>query len=47
MPTEAKRETIEQLRGDIAGSTALIVSEYRGLTVHEIAETGVPCASRT
>jgi large subunit ribosomal protein L10 len=38
MPTEAKRETIEQLRGDIAGSTALIVSEYRGLTVHEIAE---------
>jgi large subunit ribosomal protein L10 len=38
MPTEAKREKIEQLRGDIAGSTALIVSEYRGLTVHEIAE---------
>jgi large subunit ribosomal protein L10 len=38
MPTEAKREAIEQLRGDIAGSTALIVSEYRGLTVHEIAE---------
>jgi large subunit ribosomal protein L10 len=38
MPTEAKRETIEQLRVDIAGSTALIVSEYRGLTVHEIAE---------
>ena len=38
MPTEAKRETIEQLRGEIAGSTALIVSEYRGLKVSERAE---------
>jgi large subunit ribosomal protein L10 len=38
MPTEAKRETIEQLRGEIAGSTALIVSEYRGLKVSELAE---------
>ena len=38
MPTEAKRETIEELRGEIAGSTALIVSEYRGLKVSELAE---------
>lgn len=38
MPTEAKRATVEELRGAIAGSTALIVSEYRGLTVTEIAE---------
>ena len=38
MPTEAKRETVEELRGAIAGSTALIVSEYRGLTVTEIAD---------
>ena len=38
MPTEAKRETIEELRGAIAGSTALIVSEYRGLKVSELAE---------
>jgi large subunit ribosomal protein L10 len=38
MPTEAKRETIEELRGEIAGSTAVIVSEYRGLKVSELAE---------
>ena len=38
MPTEAKRETVEALRGAIAGSTALIVSEYRGLKVAELAE---------
>ena len=37
MPTEAKRETIEQLRGEIAGSTSLIVSEYRGLKGSELA----------
>ena len=38
MPTEAKRATIEELRGEIAGSTAVIVSEYRGLKVSELAE---------
>jgi large subunit ribosomal protein L10 len=38
MPTEAKRETIEQLREALAGSRTLIVSEYRGLTVKELAE---------
>jgi len=38
MPTEAKRETVEALRGALADSTALIVSEYRGLKVGEIAE---------
>jgi large subunit ribosomal protein L10 len=38
MPTEAKRQTVEELRAAIAGSTALIVSEYRGLKVGEIAE---------
>ncbi len=38
MPTEAKRETIAQLRQDLAGSRTLIVSEYRGLKVKEIAE---------
>ncbi|MHB8399091.1 MAG: 50S ribosomal protein L10 [Candidatus Limnocylindrales bacterium] len=38
MPTEAKREKIEELKGEIAGSTALIVSEYRGLKVSELAE---------
>ena len=38
MPTDAKRATVEELRGALADSTALIVSEYRGLTVGEIAE---------
>jgi large subunit ribosomal protein L10 len=38
MPTEAKRESIEELRLALAGSRTLIVSEYRGLTVKEIAE---------
>jgi large subunit ribosomal protein L10 len=38
MPTEAKRETIAELREALAGSRTLIVSEYRGLTVKELAE---------
>jgi large subunit ribosomal protein L10 len=38
MPTEAKRETVAGLREALAGSRTLIVSEYRGLTVREIAE---------
>jgi large subunit ribosomal protein L10 len=38
MPTEAKRETVAELREHLAGSRTLIVSEYRGLTVREIGE---------
>ena len=38
MPTEAKRETVAQLREALSNSRTLIVSEYRGLTVKEIAE---------
>jgi large subunit ribosomal protein L10 len=38
MPTEAKRETVAELREQLAGSRTLIVSEYRGLTVREIGE---------
>jgi len=38
MPTEAKRETIAELREALSSSRTLIVSEYRGLTVKEIAE---------
>jgi len=38
MPTEAKRETVAALREQLARSRTLIVSEYRGLTVKEIAE---------
>ena len=37
MPTEAKRETIEELKAELAGSRTMIVSEYRGLKVKEIA----------
>jgi len=38
MPTEAKRETVADLREALSSSRTLIVSEYRGLTVKEIAE---------
>jgi len=38
MPTEAKRATIAELRDELAKSRTMIVSEYRGLTVKEIAE---------
>ena len=38
MPTEAKRETVAELQAALAGSRTLIVSEYRGLSVKEIAE---------
>ena len=38
MPTEAKRETIDDLRAELDASRAMIVSEYRGLTVKEISE---------
>ena len=38
MPTEAKRETVAELREELAQARTLIVSEYRGLKVKEIAE---------
>jgi large subunit ribosomal protein L10 len=38
MPTEAKRETIAELREALSSSRTLIVSEYRGLSVKELAE---------
>jgi large subunit ribosomal protein L10 len=38
MPTDAKREAVTELQAALAGSRTLIVSEYRGLTVKEIAE---------
>lgn len=38
MPTDAKRETVARLQEALAGSRTLIVSEYRGLTVKELAE---------
>ena len=38
MPTEAKLETVAALREEVARSRTMIVSEYRGLTVKEIAE---------
>jgi large subunit ribosomal protein L10 len=38
MPTEAKRETVAELRSELEQSSTLIVSQYRGLTVKEIAE---------
>ncbi len=38
MPTEAKRETVAALKEELSSSSTLIVSEYRGLKVGEIAE---------
>jgi large subunit ribosomal protein L10 len=38
MPTEAKQATVAELREQLGRSRTLIVSEYRGLTVREIAE---------
>ena len=38
MPTEAKRETVAELRDELSRASTYIVSEYRGLTVSEIAE---------
>jgi large subunit ribosomal protein L10 len=38
MPTDAKRETVAELREELAGSRTLIVTEYRGHTDKEIAE---------
>jgi large subunit ribosomal protein L10 len=38
MPTEAKRETVAELREALSASRTLIVSEYRGLSVKELAE---------
>jgi large subunit ribosomal protein L10 len=37
MPTEAKRETVAQLQAELARSRTMIVTEYRGLGVKEIA----------
>ncbi len=38
MPTEAKRETIDELRGVLDAHSTMIISEYRGLKVKEITE---------
>ena len=38
MPTEAKRATVAELREELSRNPTLIVSQYRGLTVKEIAE---------
>ncbi len=38
MPTEAKRETVAELTEEARSSSAMIVSEYRGLKVSEIGE---------
>ena len=38
MPTAAKEATVAELREELANAKTMIVSEYRGLTVKEIAE---------
>jgi len=38
MPTEAKRETVAELRDELSRNSTLIISEYRGLSVTELAE---------
>ena len=38
MPTAAKTETIEDLRRQLGGATAAVLTEYRGLTVQQLSE---------
>ncbi len=38
MPTDAKRASVAELREDLARSSALVTTEYRGLTVRDIGE---------
>lgn len=38
MPTPAKESTVAELRDEVARSTTMIATEYRGLTVKEMAE---------
>jgi large subunit ribosomal protein L10 len=38
MPTEAKRETVAELTEEARSSSAMIVSEYRGLKVSDLGE---------
>jgi large subunit ribosomal protein L10 len=38
MPTEAKRETVAELRSELERNRTMIVSEYRGLTVRELGD---------
>ena len=38
MPTEAKRETVAELREELSRNPTLIISEYRGLSVGDLAE---------
>jgi large subunit ribosomal protein L10 len=38
LPTEAKAATVVELREELANARTMIVSEYRGLSVKEIAE---------
>ena len=38
MPTAEKAGTIEELRKRLDGATAAVLTEYRGLTVHQISE---------
>ena len=47
MPTEAKEATVAELREELANARTMIVSEYRGLTVKEIAEIRRALRSRT
>ena len=38
MPTDAKRATVTELRDDLSHASALITTEYRGLTVKDLSE---------
>jgi large subunit ribosomal protein L10 len=38
VPTAAKAETIDELKGRLAGATTAVLTEYRGLTVRQLSE---------
>jgi large subunit ribosomal protein L10 len=38
VPTQAKIETVEELKTRLAGATAVLLTEYRGLTVQQLSD---------
>ncbi len=38
MPTQAKADMIDELKGRLAGAQAAVLTEYRGLTVQQLSE---------
>ena len=46
MPNNEKVQRVAVLKERIEGSSALLLTEYRGLTVSEVGTSAAPCGSR-